>query len=37
MLGALAAAHVPTYVVKRGESLQRALASPAVGRPRRAV
>jgi uncharacterized protein (DUF58 family) len=30
-LGALAGAHVPTYVVKRGESLQRALASPAFG------
>jgi uncharacterized protein (DUF58 family) len=31
ILGVLAGAHVPTYVVKRGESLQRALASPAFG------
>jgi uncharacterized protein (DUF58 family) len=31
VLGALAAARVPTYVVKRGESIQRALAAPAVG------
>ena len=29
MLGALAAARIPTYVVKRGESIQRALAAPA--------
>jgi len=31
VLGALAAARIPTYVVKRGESIQRALAAPAVG------
>jgi uncharacterized protein (DUF58 family) len=31
VLGALTAARVPTYVVKRGESLQRALAAPAFG------
>jgi uncharacterized protein (DUF58 family) len=31
VLGSLAAARVPTYVVKRGESLQRALASPTIG------
>lgn len=30
-LGVLAGARVPTYVVRRGESLQRALASPLVG------
>ncbi len=31
ILGALAAARIPTYVVKRGESIQRALAAPTVG------
>jgi uncharacterized protein (DUF58 family) len=31
ILGSLAGAHVPTYVVKRGESIQRALASPVFG------
>jgi uncharacterized protein (DUF58 family) len=31
VLGALAGARVPTYVVKRGESIQRALASPTIG------
>jgi uncharacterized protein (DUF58 family) len=31
VLGSLAAARVPTYVVKRGDSIQRALASPTIG------
>ena len=31
ILGTLAGAHIPTYLVKRGESLQKALASPAFG------
>lgn len=31
ILGALAAARLPTYVVKRGESIQRALAAPTIG------
>ena len=31
VLGALAAARVPTYVVRRGDSLQQALASPVLG------
>lgn len=31
VIGALAAARVPTYLVKRGESLSRALAAPAMG------
>jgi uncharacterized protein (DUF58 family) len=31
MVGVLAGARIPTYLVKRGESLQRALASPVVG------
>jgi len=31
ILGTLAAAHLPTYVIKRGDSIQRALASPAFG------
>jgi len=31
MFGALAGAHVPTYLIRRGESIQRALASPVVG------
>jgi len=31
ILGALAGAHLPTYVIKRGESLQRALVAPAFG------
>jgi uncharacterized protein (DUF58 family) len=31
ILGALVAARVPTYVVKRGDSLQRSLATPTIG------
>ena len=31
ILGALAAARVPTYVVKRGDSIQRSLAAPLIG------
>ena len=31
ILGPLAAARIPTYVVKRGESIQRSLAAPTVG------
>jgi uncharacterized protein (DUF58 family) len=31
ILGSLAAARVPTYVIKRGDSLQRALAAPTIG------
>jgi uncharacterized protein (DUF58 family) len=31
VLGSLAAARVPTYVVKRGESIQQALATPTIG------
>lgn len=31
IVGALAAARIPTYLVKRGESLQQALAAPAIG------
>lgn len=31
ILGALAAARVPTYVIRRGDSLQRALAAPTIG------
>jgi len=31
MLGALAGAHIPTYLIRRGESIQRSLAAPAVG------
>ena len=31
MLGALAAARVPTYLIRRGESIQRALQAPAFG------
>jgi len=31
MLGALAAARVPTYLIRRGEPIQRALSSPAFG------
>ncbi|MBA2356357.1 MAG: hypothetical protein H0V80_17025, partial [Acidobacteria bacterium] len=34
VLAALAAARVPTYVVKRGDSLQQALATPALGAAR---
>ena len=31
ILGSLAAARVPTYVVKRGDSIQKALAAPTIG------
>ena len=31
VLGTLAGAYIPTYVVKRGESIQKALAAPAFG------
>ena len=37
VLGALAAARVPTYVIKRGDSLQQALASPVIGATAAAV
>src|SRR5262249_19081797 len=31
ILGSLAGARIPTYVIKRGDSIQRSLAAPAVG------
>ncbi|MDP8921962.1 MAG: DUF58 domain-containing protein [Chloroflexota bacterium] len=37
VLGALAAARVPTYIVKRGDALREALASPVIGAAATAV
>jgi uncharacterized protein (DUF58 family) len=31
MIGVLAGARIPTYLIKRGESIQRSLAAPAIG------
>jgi hypothetical protein len=31
IIGSLAAARIPTYVVRRGESIQHSLAAPLVG------